>query len=237
MKTEEMDFSNFTRVDAGHACDVEVIRSDSYSVSITARDNIIKSVKVVKEGGTLKIRRTLSSLYGLIPGTFRAKITMPVLNGLNLSGASKGSASGFSSTDDFTTDLKGASSLNINMSAGDIKFKLAGASKVTGQMTAGDAEFNLNGASKVELEGSAINIVIDAAGASHVDPVSGDRTIVSDASTGSGRGFETPLGIAVETDGSLVVADRSLEAVVRVDPLGGDRTIVSGASTGQWTGL
>jgi hypothetical protein len=170
MKTEEMDFRDFTYVDAGHACEVEVIRSDSYTVSITAGDNIIKSVKVVKEDETLRIGRTLSSLRGLIPGTFHARITMPVLNGLNLSGASKGTVSGFSSKNNFSTNLRGASSLHImSMSANDMKLKLAGASKVTGQVKAADAEFNLSGASRAELEGSASNIVIDAAGASHVD--------------------------------------------------------------------
>ena len=170
MKTEEMDFRDFTHVDAGHACEVEVVWSDSYSVSITAGDNVIKSVRVVKEDETLRIRRSLSSFRGLIPGTFSAKITMPVLKGLDLSGASKGTVIGFSSKSNFSADLKGASSLAIlNMSAGDVKFKLAGASKVTGQIKGADAEFNLSGASRVELEGSASNIVIDAAGASHVD--------------------------------------------------------------------
>ena len=52
-------------------------------------------------------------------------------------------------------------------------------------------------------------------------------------STGSGPGFVTPLGIAVEADGSLVVVDTSLEAVVRVDPVSGDRTILSDASIGS----
>jgi len=170
MKTEEMDFRNFNHVDAGYACEVEVIRSDSYSVSVTAGDSIIKSIKVVKEDETLKIRRTLLSLRGLIPGTFKIKITVPVLKGLDLSGASKGTISGFSSENNFSTYLKGASSLDIlNMSAGNIKFKLTGASRVTGQVKAADAEFNLSGASRVELQGSANNIIIDAAGASHVD--------------------------------------------------------------------
>jgi hypothetical protein len=170
MKTEEMDFRDFTSVDAGYACEVEIARSDSYSVSITAGDNLIKSVKVDKQGGTLRIRRSLSSLRGLIPGTFQAKITMPVLDRLELSGASKGTVSGFSSQGDFIANLKGASSLAIsNMSAGDMKFKLAGASKLTGQVKGADAGFDLSGASRVELEGSASNTVIDAAGASHVD--------------------------------------------------------------------
>jgi hypothetical protein len=170
MKTEQMDFRDFNRVDAGHACEVEVIRSDSYSVSVTAGDNMIKSIKVVKEGETLKIRRTLSLFRGLIPGTFKVKITMPVLEGLDLSGASKGTISGFASGNSFSTNSRGASSLDIlNMSAGDVKFQLTGASKVTGQVKAAGAEFNLSGASRVELQGSANNIVIDAAGGSHVD--------------------------------------------------------------------
>jgi sugar lactone lactonase YvrE len=67
-----------------------------------------------------------------------------------------------------------------------------------------------------------------------VDPVSGDRTIVSDNTTGSGPSFgQGPFGIAVEANGSLVVTDQDLEAVVRVDPASGNRTIVSDASRGS----
>jgi len=54
---------------------------------------------------------------------------------------------------------------------------------------------------------------------------------------GSGPGFEQPVAIAVEADGSLVVADFTLEAVVRVDPVSGDRTILSDASTGSGPGF
>ena len=50
---------------------------------------------------------------------------------------------------------------------------------------------------------------------------------------GSGPGFVTPLGIAVETGGSLVVADSDLMAVVQVDQVSGDRTIISDASIGS----
>ena len=170
MKTEELDFRDFSHVQAGYACELEVAWSDSYSVSITAGDNLIKSVKVDKQDGTLRIRRSLSSFHGLIPGTFQAKITMPVLDGLDLSGASKGTITGFSSKSNFSANLKGASSLAIaNMSAADMRFELAGASKVTGQVQGANAEFNLRGASTVELAGSASNIVIDAGGASHLD--------------------------------------------------------------------
>jgi len=52
-------------------------------------------------------------------------------------------------------------------------------------------------------------------------------------SIGSGPGFITPLTIALEADGSLVVTDRGQEAVVRVDQVTGDRTILSDANTGS----
>ena len=66
-----------------------------------------------------------------------------------------------------------------------------------------------------------------------VDPVTDDRTILSDAATGSGSDFGTPFAVAVEADGKLLVIDQILEAVVRVDPVTGDRTILSDAATGS----
>ena len=56
-------------------------------------------------------------------------------------------------------------------------------------------------------------------------------------SIGSGPGFLAPRGIAVEADGTLVVVDSSLDAVVRVDPLSGDRTIISDDSIGGGPGF
>ena len=49
----------------------------------------------------------------------------------------------------------------------------------------------------------------------------------------SGPGFVRPIDIAIEADGSLVVTDFDLEAVLRVDQVSGDRTIISDANTGS----
>jgi sugar lactone lactonase YvrE len=65
-----------------------------------------------------------------------------------------------------------------------------------------------------------------------VDPVTGNRTILSDNSVGTGPEFSMPVGVAIEPDGSLLVADYSLGAVFRVDPATGDRTIISGGGIG-----
>jgi sugar lactone lactonase YvrE len=75
-----------------------------------------------------------------------------------------------------------------------------------------------------------------------VAPDTGNRTVLSgcaasDPETGSctaligtGPPLVSPIGIAVESDGALVVTDWSLGAVMRVDPDTGDRTAFSGCT-------
>ena len=73
-----------------------------------------------------------------------------------------------------------------------------------------------------------------------VDPVTGNRTILSDNTIGSGPSFTQPEGIAIEPDGDLLVTDPLAgpgphSAIFRVDPATGDRTIIStegGVGTG-----
>lgn len=187
LDTEEMNFSGFTRVEVGHAFEVEIVQSASYSVSITADDNLFKYVLVSKTGETLKIE--LQSGYSYQSITMRAKITMPDLYELDLSGATRGTVQGFNSARDFILDLSGASSLDMvdmSMSVGDIEFNISEASRVTGNVIiAGDADFEVSGASivelgvhpdlvvsflqDVELEVSVNNIIISASGASRVE--------------------------------------------------------------------
>jgi hypothetical protein len=58
-----------------------------------------------------------------------------------------------------------------------------------------------------------------------VDPVTGDRQIVHES--GPDSGLRVPRDIAVESDGSLVVVDEGIDAVVRIDPATGELTTVS----------
>ncbi len=82
----------------------------------------------------------------------------------------------------------------------------------------------------MEADGSIV-VTDGGLGVVRVDPVSGDRTIISDDSTGSGPGFGILLfGITVEANGDLVVTTAAMDAVIRVNPVSGDRTIVSDAN-------
>jgi len=144
--TREEAFTGFDKVDVSHAFQVDVSQGDTFSVVIRIDDNLVQYLDVVKEGNTLKI--------GLKPGwetirprTEQAKITMPELTGLILSGASRGTITGF----------KSAEGLSLNVS---------GASSLQGDIEAGDASFSASGSSKVTLNGSAQDVMIDASGSS-----------------------------------------------------------------------
>jgi len=167
LDTREFNFSDFSRVEVGSAFEVKVVQSDSYSVSVTADDNLFDYIKISKQGTTLKIYLKTAQY---IDTTTKAEITMPQLRGLELSGATRGTVSGFSSTENVDIEASGASFLDmVDMSAGDIYFNISGASRVTGDITTGDANFEVSGASNVQLEGSASDTVIEASGASRVE--------------------------------------------------------------------
>lgn len=189
LETQEFNYSDFTRVEVGNAFEVEVIQSDSFSIIITADDNIFDNINVSKSGETLRI--WLRSGYHYRNYTARAEITMPQLHRLELSGATSGTIEGFSSAHDFILELSGASSLNISdMSAGDIRFDISGASSLTGSITAdGNAGLDLSGASSVTLSGSANDLDADASGASHLGlnnfPIHNANVELSGASAGT----------------------------------------------------
>jgi hypothetical protein len=167
LDTQEFDFSGFDRVEVGYAFEVEITQSSSYSVSITADDNLFDYILVSKQGTTLKIRLEPALHYAFTK--LQAKITMPQLYGLELSGATRGTVSGFSSTDNIDIEMSGASSLNlVELTAGDVRINISGASSVTGDTAVGDADFTVSGASTLQLEGSASDIIVDASGASRV---------------------------------------------------------------------
>jgi len=165
--TREEAISDFDKVDISHSFDVDIKQGEAFSVLIRVDDNLVEQLQIEKSGSTLKI--------GLKPGvsivsnaTLEAEITMPELTGLDISGASNATISGFKSTENLTVDLSGSSSLR-----GDIE--------------AGDTSFDLSGSSNTNLTGSGGNLTLDASGSSDVDlsefPVADANLNVGGAST------------------------------------------------------
>lgn len=226
--TEEKEFAGFTYVDVEGTFEVEIVQSESFSITVSADENFFDYVTVTKIGETLRIylnpRHTFTD-FTLQARILKAEITMPALYGLQLSGASKGTVTGFESPRNFSLDVSGASSLEIdNLIVGDVDFEISGASQVTGTMNASGGSFRVSGASEVKLEGSAKTITLVTSGASVVNLA--DFTLDSADIKLSGAS-EASLNVRGRLDAVLTAASR---LYFHGNPTMGDIS-VSGAST------
>jgi len=166
--TQSYDNTNFTNVQVGSAFEVELTPSATYSIGVTAPKNFMKHVKVEQSGSTLRINADWN-FWNWGFNRPQVKIAMPQLETLDLSGAVKATATGFSSNQDFKMILSGASTAEINVEANDASFDISGASKVTGDLKVHDVRVDLSGASTARLDGSGNNLNIQASGASNAD--------------------------------------------------------------------
>ena len=94
--TKDYDLGNFSAVAAGSAFQVEITRSDKYSVSVTVNENLVERL------GCRHFREYAAHLPETWHRhhrrrTLKAKVTMPELTGLDLSGASHTTLAGFES--------------------------------------------------------------------------------------------------------------------------------------------
>lgn len=165
--TREFDLHGFTRIEAGRAVDIEVVRAESFGVKVTADD--FNNIVVEQENDILKIRRQGITL----PGRFvtpKVRVTMPELYEITLSGSSRGAVRDFQSSHELVVRISGASRLKMqNMSAGDVSAELSGAVSLSGDIkTSGKTHIDVNGASKFELSGSGQDVVLKVSGASHI---------------------------------------------------------------------
>lgn len=163
--TREFDLRGFTRVETGSAFEIDIVRGDDFRVSITLNDNLFDYLEASISGNTLHIR--MRPGFGFIRATQQAAITMPGLDGIDFSGAVRGTATGFSTPGTLEVRLSGASRLQLdNIQTGVALFEISGASGVTGELETGDCRFKVSGASLVEFTGSGEDLDLEGSGAS-----------------------------------------------------------------------
>ncbi len=201
--TEEKDFTDFMIVEAGWDFEVEITQSDSYSVDITADDNLFDYLEISKTGNTLTIGMKRSVI-----GTLEARITMPDLYELKLSGGSHGTLQEFTSSHEFSVDLSGGSHLSGDFTTSeDAQFTLSGGSHLTGLAgAANDLTISGSGGSHLDLSDfPAHDITVNLDGGSHAT-VNLDGRLDGDVSGGSHLKYTgTPTTIDVNASwGSIV---------------------------------
>ena len=167
------DFKDFTRLDIQNAFDAEIVQSSSFSCVITSTKALIDYLSVTKQGETLIVKLSPNHQFTdftTMRKVLKVKISMPILNGLALSGASRAVVRGFQSTNPLDLNASGTSTTSLDsIKTGDVNGDVSGASDLNGKLTAANVKLVVSGASRVELDGTGNDVQLDVSGASKLD--------------------------------------------------------------------
>jgi hypothetical protein len=202
--TEEFPLTGFDKVDVSHAFRVDITQNNTFSVSVSIDDNLVEHLRVEKSGTTLKIGLAPNRDYVATHPT--AEVTMPELTGLEMSGGSRGTITGFESTIGLSIDLSGASSLEGDIEAGDSLVDLSGGSDLTLTGSGQDLTIDASGGSDGDLADFLVaDANVDASSASTVT-VNASGTLNVDASSASHVYYlgSPTLGTIDESSGASV---------------------------------
>jgi len=225
--TKDFDQKDFNNVEVNSSFQVELVQGSDYSVAITAQEKLFDHISVKQNGALLQINMewgwgTWVSSWGFQRP--KARISMPDLRILKLSGASKGSAVGFQTTYDTSVSVNGASSLDVDIAAANVSMDVSGASRLTGKVKGDYVRLQIDGASGASLAGSAGTLDLQESGASHADLEGLNAGTVNVDLSGASRATVSPkdkMGVKISGASSLTyTGSPSLEAID-----------VSGAST------
>jgi hypothetical protein len=146
--SKEYSLADFSKVAAGSTFQVEITQGDGYRVTLIIDDNLPDYLSVSRSGDTLRIFTQPN--VSLRNATLKARVVMPSLAGLDLSGATRTTVSGFASDN-------------------PLAIRVSGASNLRGEIKNGEADVSASGASHLELRGSAARLKVHVSGASHVN--------------------------------------------------------------------
>jgi hypothetical protein len=176
--TEKRDVPGFLSIEVSGAYEVEVVAQKERSLEITGDDNILPFVKTEVKGNVLRIG---SSKNFNINRPVTIKITVPDLEGVSTSGASKIDVSG-SKNSAFDVDSSGASKLSIAGETKKLKIGTSGASNIEAkELHAEKVDVESSGAGYVSVY-ATVQLDASASGAAHIDYYGNPATVNPDVS-------------------------------------------------------
>jgi hypothetical protein len=180
-KSETRAVTGFTKVDASGALNVEIVAQKDFGVLVEADDNLLANIKTETSGDTLKIY----SEDSISPKTqINVKISMPAVEGLDLSGASNGSVSGVKA-DALELKASGASKIRIDGAANELTANASGASTIDAErLQTVDADIEASGASQAAVAATG-ELNVEASGASKIVYVGEPKSLKQNSSGAS----------------------------------------------------
>lgn len=185
IKVEKRDVAGFKAVDIGGAFDTEIVVGKDFSVEVEGDEAYLPFVKTKVEGNTLNIGFEGGWKRGWsMRRSVKLRISMPEIENLDVSGASKANVSGIQG-ENFSLDLSGASTVNVAGEVKDFSVEASGASKIdASNLKAENVKASASGACKIDVFASA-TIDADASGASKISYAGEPQSVKKDTSGAS----------------------------------------------------
>lgn len=193
--TRHYDYKNFTGLAVSNAFNVEFAFADTWSVEVTVPEFVQPYLKVSCTGnkvriGLEKLPRDVQRKLQDLSNPLQAKVLMPKLLSLSLSGASKMTSTGTQvlHNENLYIEVSGASQLKSFESDGNgtLNIDASGASKanVTAQFDL--LNLDISGASKLVFTGNCGKMNLDCSGASGAE-ITGDALVSNAEISGSSK--------------------------------------------------
>ncbi len=163
------DLSDFNSLDVSSIFRVLVVQGTQYKVDVVAHDqDDLDDMELVVRNNTLKI--DFRDRFFSDRNRVNVYVTMPELEDIELSGASKMKVIDFKSINRLDVNISGASNAQLDVEANKMNVDGSGASKIEIRGIIDQMDINLSGASKVVADKAEIQSArVEASGASRVE--------------------------------------------------------------------
>lgn len=163
--TEQRKANDFKRIDISGAFKIHLKQDSSLSITVTGDDNLLKYISTSVDGDklTIKTKKTMCFDDSLV-----VNIGIRNLTEIKSSGAIEVSSTGKIITGDLNIHLSGASKVNLDLNAANVKSEGSGVSELnlTGQATSHNVKFS--GVGKLNAFDFVVSDYnISSSGASH----------------------------------------------------------------------
>ncbi|REJ76216.1 MAG: DUF2807 domain-containing protein [Acidobacteria bacterium] len=169
-RSEARNVSGFTGVDIGGAMEADITVGGAYEVIIEAKADVLPKIITEVRGDSLIVKHDKAwgeKMDWKNRGKVKVTVTLPTLNDLDISGATRAVVKGVNS-DTIDIDVSGASSVVLDGSARTSMIDVSGASSIKAiGFTTDSAEIDASGASSIKLNVTS-QLRADASGASSV---------------------------------------------------------------------
>ena len=198
-----INLKDFDKLEIGNAFVIEVTKASSFSIKAKGDKENLDELESNVKNGELHIKYKGNSWKRNKNGAVYLYITMPELQGVTFSGATKSTIEGFSVKGTFSLSLSGASESKISLKADNTNISLSGASivRIFGGNT-NKMNVDISGSSSLnayEYEAQSANV--ESSGASSVK-ISVSSSLNAEASGASNIKYRGNPNVNSDTSGA-----------------------------------